>query len=255
MFERYTEGARRVIFFARYEASQYGSPYIETEHLLLGLLRQDRALTNRFLREHSSAESVRRQIEDKTLIREKVSTSVDLPLSNESKRVLGYAAEEAERLGHRHIGIEHLLLGLLREERGFAAELLRERGLRLSTVREELAGTVAAEDAKATAGGTELGRSFLAEKAKELNSIRPRVQMMDAAANVLWSVEWYPGLAIPRQGEYLELTIRESRTEFVVEKVLYKYVSGTEEESQRDRLDRIEIVVKVSEKGHGGTAE
>ncbi len=116
MFERYTEKARRVIFFARYEASQFGSPYIETEHLLLGLLREDKALTNRFLRSHASVESIRKQIEGHTTIREKVSTSVDLPLSNECKRVLAYAAEEAERLSHRHIGTEHLLLGLLREE-------------------------------------------------------------------------------------------------------------------------------------------
>jgi len=56
------------------------------------------------------------KIEAHTTIREKVSTSVDLPLSNECKRVLAYAAEEAERLGHKHIGTEHLLLGLLREE-------------------------------------------------------------------------------------------------------------------------------------------
>ena len=61
MFERYTEKARRVIFFARYEASQFGSPYIETEHLLLGLLREDKALTNRFLRSHASVESIRRR--------------------------------------------------------------------------------------------------------------------------------------------------------------------------------------------------
>ena len=79
MFERYTEKARRVIFFARYEASQFGSPYIETEHLLLGLLREDKALTNRFLRSHASVESIRKQIETHTTIREKVSTSVDLP--------------------------------------------------------------------------------------------------------------------------------------------------------------------------------
>ena len=131
MFERYTEKARRVIFFARYEASQFGSPYIETEHLLLGLLREDKALTNRFLRSHASVESIRKQIEGHTTIREKVSTSVDLPLSNECKRVLAYAAEEAERLSHRHIGTEHLLLGLLREEKCFAAEILHERGLRL----------------------------------------------------------------------------------------------------------------------------
>src|SRR2546429_756486 len=139
MFERYTEKARRVIFFARYEASQFGSPYIETEHLLLGLLREDKALTNRFLRSHASVESIRKQIEGHTTIREKVSTSVDLPLSNECKRVLAYAAEEAEKLSHKHIGTEHLLLGLLREEKCFAAEILHERGLRLSAIREELA--------------------------------------------------------------------------------------------------------------------
>ncbi|MDR3734477.1 MAG: ATP-dependent Clp protease ATP-binding subunit [Acidobacteriaceae bacterium] len=141
MFERYTEKARRVIFFARYEASQFGSPYIETEHLLLGLLREDKALTNRFLRSHASVESIRKQIEGHTTIREKVSTSVDLPLSNECKRVLAYAAEEAERLSHKHIGTEHLLLGLLREEKCFAAEILHERGLRLPAIREELQRT------------------------------------------------------------------------------------------------------------------
>ena len=111
MFERYTEKARRVIFFARYEASQFGSPYIETEHLLLGLFREDKALANRFLRSHAAIESIRKQIEAHTTVREKVSTSVDLPLSHECKRVLAYGAEEAERLSHKHIGTEHLLLG------------------------------------------------------------------------------------------------------------------------------------------------
>ncbi len=139
MFERYTEKARRVIFFARYEASQFGSPYIETEHLLLGLLREDKALANRFLRSQANIESIRKQIEAQTTVREKVSTSVDLPLSTECKRVLAYAAEEAERLGHKHIGTEHLLLGLLREEKCFAAEILHERGLRLGQVRDEIA--------------------------------------------------------------------------------------------------------------------
>src|SRR5512141_1074824 len=138
MFERYTEKARRVIFFARYEASQFGSQYIEPEHLLLGLLREDKALANRFLRSHAAIESIRKQVETQTTIREKVSTSVDLPLSHECKRVLAYAAEEAERLSHKHIGTEHLLLGLLREEKCFGAEILHERGLRLSQVREEI---------------------------------------------------------------------------------------------------------------------
>ena len=137
MFERYTEKARRVIFFARYEASQFGSPYIESEHLLLGIVREGKALTSRFLR--SEVGSIRKQVESQTTAREKSSTSVDLPLSNESKRVLAYAGEEAERLSHRHIGTEHLLVGLLREEKSFAAQILAERGVQLSQVREELA--------------------------------------------------------------------------------------------------------------------
>ena len=164
MFERYTEKARRVIFFARYEASQFGSPYIETEHLLLGLLREDKALTNRFLRSHGSIESIRKQIEGRTAIREKVSTSVDLPLSQESKRVLAYAAEEAERLAHKHIGTEHLLLGLLREDKCFAAEILHERGLRLSTLREELSRS----QSEKVASGRSKETSLLAEFSRDL---------------------------------------------------------------------------------------
>ena len=171
MFERYTEKARRVIFFARYEASQFGSPYIETEHLLLGLLREDKALTNRFLRSHASVESIRKQIEQHTTIREKVSTSVDLPLSNECKRVLAYAAEEAERLSHKHIGTEHLLLGLLREEKCFAAEILTERGLRLPAIREELQRTTqekAPATGKQASGSGRQEQSMLAEFSRDL---------------------------------------------------------------------------------------
>jgi uncharacterized protein (TIGR03435 family) len=136
MFERYTEKARRSIFFARYEANQFGSPYVETEYLLLGLLREDSALANRFLHSRAAVESMRKQIKGHMASREKTSTSVDLPLSPECKRVLAYGAEESERRNHKHIGINHLLLGLLREEECFAAQLLRERGLTLDLVRD-----------------------------------------------------------------------------------------------------------------------
>jgi ATP-dependent Clp protease ATP-binding subunit ClpA len=138
MFERYTEKARRAIFSARYEASQFGSLYIETEHLLLGLLREDNAVISRFLCSNASGESIRKQIEDHTTVREKVSTSIDLPLSDECKRVLTYAAEEAERLSQEDIRTEHLLLGLLREEKCFAMTILRESGVTLLAVREKL---------------------------------------------------------------------------------------------------------------------
>jgi len=138
MFERYTEKARRVIFFARYEASQFGSPTMETEHLLLGLLREDRALLHRLRPSGATIESIRKQIEARTPIREKVATSVDLPLSEEFKRVLDHATEEADRLSHKHIGSDHLLLGLLREEKCFAAEILQGYGLRVEPIREEI---------------------------------------------------------------------------------------------------------------------
>ena len=138
MFERYTEKARRVIFFARYEVSEFGSPEIETEHLLLGLLRKNETLVGQFLNSAQSMESIRKRLLEHFPIREKIPTSVDLPLSEECKRVLTYAEEEAECLQKMHIGPEHLLLGILREERPFAAELLREHGMQLDEVRRQL---------------------------------------------------------------------------------------------------------------------
>jgi ATP-dependent Clp protease ATP-binding subunit ClpC len=139
MFERYTEKARRVIFFARYEASQFGASQIEAEHILLGLIREDKNLTARFFhRSHANVELIRKEIENRTVMRDRISSQIDLPLSGEAKRVLAFAAEESERLGNRHIGTEHLLLGLLREENSVAAEILYERGLRLSDIRQDL---------------------------------------------------------------------------------------------------------------------
>jgi len=139
MFERYTERARRVLFFARYEASQLGSISIETEHLLLGLIREGKGLTSRiFARSHISIENIRKEIEGRTVFREKVSTSVEIPFSTETKRVLQCAAEEADRLLHNYIGTEHLLLGILHEERSVAASILSEKGMRLNTVREDI---------------------------------------------------------------------------------------------------------------------
>jgi ATP-dependent Clp protease ATP-binding subunit ClpC len=138
MFELYTESARRVIFFGRYEASQFGSTAIETEHLLLGLIREDKNLIQRFLVNPPSIESIRKKIEGQTTIHEKLSTSIDAPLSSQCKRILAYAAEEANALNHRHIGTEHLLLGILREESGTAATVLRELGLELESARQAI---------------------------------------------------------------------------------------------------------------------
>jgi ATP-dependent Clp protease ATP-binding subunit ClpC len=141
MFERYTEKARRVIFFARYEASQLGSDYIECPHLLLGLLREDKGL---FVKLLGSTRPFANPVESMGLKAgpEKVSTSVDLPLSMGSKRVLSHAAEESEALNHEQITTGHLVLGLLREP-GAACDLLEKNGLTLAGVRANLAGKIA----------------------------------------------------------------------------------------------------------------
>ncbi len=102
-----------------------------------GLLREDKSLAFRFLKPPGGYEAVRSRIDQHSEKRKALPTAVDLPLSNESKRVLKYAEEEADRLAHRHIGSEHLLLGLAREEKCFAAELLRDCGFNPQTLREE----------------------------------------------------------------------------------------------------------------------
>lgn len=139
MFEKYTEGARRVIFFARYEASQLGSSYIGTEHVLLGLMRESDGITGKiFSKSKLKLDMVRKEIEGRTVNSNKISTSIEIPLSPETKRVLVYAAEEAEKLLHKYIGTEHILLGLLREKKSLAARILAEKGMRFSAVREDL---------------------------------------------------------------------------------------------------------------------
>ena len=150
MFERYTEKARRVIFFARYEASQVGSPEIGDEHLLIGLMREDKGLLRRYIGGEPNAESIRAAITASTVVREPSSTSVDLPLTREAQRILAYAAQEAERLAHQHIGTEHLLLGILREESCLSARLLRERGLTIEGTRVAVVEAAKGAEADAT---------------------------------------------------------------------------------------------------------
>jgi len=138
MFERYTEKARRVIFFARYEASQFGGDYIEPHHLLLGLMREDKHLIFQCL-QHSDVEQIRARFEKLFPPHDRKSTSVDMPVSVAGNRVLRLAAEEADRLQHKYIDTGHLLLGIRREEKSAAAEALRDHGARAEAIEAKLA--------------------------------------------------------------------------------------------------------------------
>lgn len=141
MFERYTEKARRVVFFARYEALQYGSQVISPEHILLGLMREDKSLSAKFFpfRHNLTVDTIRREIEERIVLRERIPQSAELHLAPETKKILALTKEESERLGSRQIGVEHILLGILREDNSIASEILYQHGVRLHTVREKIA--------------------------------------------------------------------------------------------------------------------
>jgi hypothetical protein len=133
MFERYTETARRTIFFARYEASQFGSPLIEADHLLLALLRENKTLFKWIPK--AQPEIVRQRIENRIPAKPRTEASTELPLSDACKHVLHKALDEADRLDSKFIGTEHLLLALLQEPNCAAAELLQELGANLDYLR------------------------------------------------------------------------------------------------------------------------
>jgi uncharacterized protein (TIGR03435 family) len=139
MFERYTEGARRVLFFARYEAGQFGSRSVEPEHLLLGLIRESGGVAGRIVAPtRISLEGVRSDIGTRVGRNERVSEGVELPIGPRAQQILRFATEEADGLQDQHVDTEHLLLGILRDEESIAASILIARGLRLDTVRTQV---------------------------------------------------------------------------------------------------------------------
>ena len=126
-------------FYARSEVSQLGSFAIEPEHLLLGVLAERNGLGSRILAHTGGTlDDLRSDIVRRSTSRERISEPDEIPFSASSERVLQYAADEADRLLHDAMGTEHLLLGLLREERSVAAEALAARGLRIEAVREAI---------------------------------------------------------------------------------------------------------------------
>jgi len=135
MFERYTEQARRAIFFARYEASQSASSAIEPEHVLLGLLRENKDLLVKLTSFPDPASAIRKSVERRVPPAEPISTAVELPLALGTKRVLTKAHEESLALGHKHIGPEHLLLGLFADNESFVAKALQASGITAEAIR------------------------------------------------------------------------------------------------------------------------
>ena len=168
MFEKYNEKARRALFFARYEASKLGSKVIESEHVLLGVLREGEEIIKEiFSRFNVKADDVRREIEGDRIFVERVSSTQELPLSEESKKILAYASHEAESMMHPYVGTEHLLIGILRVEGSVAARILTASGFNLYGVREETIGLI--KEREASKQKKEL--PFLAEYSRDLTAL------------------------------------------------------------------------------------
>ena len=145
MFERFTERARQVVVLAQDEARRLGHDYIGTEHLLLGLLREEQGIAAKTLAGFEVSLDVLRADLVRTVGQAEAPQTGQIPFTPRSKRVLEHSLREAIALSHNYIGTEHVLLGLLREEEGVAVQLLRGHGVEPEAARdaviEQLGGT------------------------------------------------------------------------------------------------------------------
>jgi ATP-dependent Clp protease ATP-binding subunit ClpC len=138
MFERFTDRARRVVVLAQEEARLLNHSYIGTEHILLGLIHEGEGVAAKALESLSiSLEAVRNQVEE-IIGQGGSSPSGHIPFTPRAKKVLELSLREALQLGHNYIGTEHILLGLIREGEGVAAQVLVKLGADLSRVRQQV---------------------------------------------------------------------------------------------------------------------
>ena len=137
MFERFTDGSRRVVVLAQEEARMLNHNYIGTEHILLGLIREGDGVAARALESLGiSLDAVRQQVEE-IIGRGQQAPSGHIPFTPRAKKVLELSLRESLQLGHGYIGTEHILLGLIREGDGVAAQVLVRLGADLNRVRQQ----------------------------------------------------------------------------------------------------------------------
>jgi ATP-dependent Clp protease ATP-binding subunit ClpC len=141
MFERFTDRARKAMQLANQEAQRFNHEYVDTEHVLIGLLKEGNGVAAGVLKNLDVELRVVREAVERIVQHGRVGDPVvagRLPVTPRTKKVLDYSADESAQLGHAYVGTEHLLLGLLREESGNAAKVLANLGLKLDGVRSEV---------------------------------------------------------------------------------------------------------------------
>ncbi len=173
MFERFTERARKVVVLAQDEARHFNHNYIGTEHLLLGLLREDEGVAAQALYSLNVAlDEVREQVESIVGYGEE-GTGAQAPFTPRSKKVLELALREALQLGHNYIGTEHILLGLVRESEGVAARVLSNLDVDPDKVRREVVRRLGGGRSRSRGGSGEAGSG------RGVEAKRPKTRQLD----------------------------------------------------------------------------
>ena len=159
MFDRFTDRAKKVMSFARQEAMKFNHEYIGTEHILLGLVQEGSGVAANVLKNMTvDLEKIRHEVEKIVKTGPSMVPMGQLPFTPRAKKVLELSLEEASQLSHNYIGTEHLLLGLIRENEGIAAQVLTNLGVKLDEVREEVLEFLGASDG-GNGGNEEEGES------------------------------------------------------------------------------------------------
>ncbi len=156
MFDRFTDRAKKVMSFARQEAMKFNHEYIGTEHILLGLVQEGSGVAANVLKNMTiDLEKIRHEVEKIVKTGPSMVTMGQLPFTPRAKKVLELSLEEASQLSHNYIGTEHLLLGLIRENEGIAAQVLMNLGVKLDEVREEVLEFLGASENNNNGGNEE----------------------------------------------------------------------------------------------------
>jgi ATP-dependent Clp protease ATP-binding subunit ClpC len=171
MYERFTDRARKVMQLANQEAQRFNHEYIGTEHILLGLVKEGTGVAANVLKNLDiDLRKIRLEVEKIVQAGPDMVTMGKLPQTPRAKKVIEYSIEEARNLNHNYVGTEHLLLGLLREQEGVAAQVLMNLGLKLEDVREEVLNLLGHNMEQSESGGGERTASKTKSKTPALDS-------------------------------------------------------------------------------------
>ena len=208
-FERFTERARHVVVLAQSEAGSLGHDYIGTEHILLGLLREEEGLAARVLESRDlTVEEVRAQVADLVGRREPI-TQRQIPFTPHAKKVLELALREALSLGHNYIGTEHILLGLVRENDGVAARVLENFDVDAASLREQLIGMLGGPQPSVAGRLRKLRRRELVWEYRVV-PLEPAQELSAELLNPLGEEGWELAAAV-HEGEALRLVLKRPR--------------------------------------------